>query len=414
MIRAAWLALAIVLHWLPAAAAACPPEGEPFPRFYRSAEPFRAAIAGAQMLEPLVPAPTGLTVPHHLTADHLVASGMRLAAHARPRRIVLLFPDHFFATDRAFATTGSGFDTVLGPIPGDPDGAAALLATGLDAERSCLFGADHGVRALLPFLRHYFPDVPVLPVAISIRSRRPDWDALATALDPLVDGRTLVLQSTDFSHYLPHHAARKRDQETLNLLADGGLDGLASITQPGHADSAGALYVQTALQRRMGARPTVLFNENMQQYRAAPVAETTSYMVIAYGPKTLPAPDLPGSRIVYLGGDTLFGRAITDLLLDEDAATRIETAVHAATGGRPLIVNLEGVLLPDVPTGLAHMTLAMPAALALEWLDRLNVVAVGLANNHSHDLGESGYAETRRALEAARMPHFGQGELVET
>ena len=56
------------------------------------------------------------------------------------------------------------------------------------------------------------------------------------------------------------------------------------------------------------------------------------------------------------------------------------------------------------------MTLAMPEELAIPWLKRLNVAGVGLANNHAFDLGPSGYAETTRALDAAGIRWFGQGD----
>src|SRR5262249_26164119 len=149
---------------------------------------------------------------------------------------------------------------------------------------SCLFGRDHGIRALLPFVRHYFPDTPVVPVAIALKSNRADWDAMTAALETIVDSDTLVIESTDFSHYLPQHEARRFDQQTLNVLASGLLDQLAQLRQPDHADSVGALYIQTKLQReKFGVAPLVIANENAQQYGSEYVPETTSYLVILFG-----------------------------------------------------------------------------------------------------------------------------------
>src|SRR5690606_27691372 len=62
---------------------------------------------------------------------------------------------------------------------------------------------------------------------------------------------------------------------------------------------------------------------------------------------------------------------------------------------------------------LPHMTIAMPQELTIPWLKRLNVAAVGLANNHAMDLGPAGLAETKAALDAAGIAHFGQGERID-
>lgn len=390
----------------------CPPEGQDFAAFYTDRAMIETALEKARDFQPLEKPPLGLTVPHHLFADRLVAGGIRLAAGHDYDRVILLSPDHFRRARAPFATTARGFDTVLGKVSADAAAVAALRAASPLVEESCLFAREHGVAALLPFVAKYLPGVPVVPVAISIRSTRADWEALADALAPLVTERTLILQSTDFSHYLPLHAARVRDQQTLNVLAAGSADALAALIMPEHLDSAGAMYVQAVLQQRLrGAAPRVVANENGQHYAQGFMAETTSYMVLAFvppgdGPLPLPA----GARRFFLAGDTFFGRGMSGALLDERAAERVEAAVLGATGGAPIVANLEGVLLPDVPSGLDHLVLAMPAAQATGWLRRLNVAAVSLANNHAFDIGPSGYAETLAALDHAGIAAFGQGE----
>ena len=399
-----------------AAEPACPPAGGDYPRLYSDWSLFDKAIAEVASYEPSNERLTGITSPHHLLASHLVALGFRAASGFRYKRIILLAPDHFFRSDKPFATTTHGFDTATGRVATDAAAVRQLLDGRDWIEESCLFDKEHGVRALLPFLHHYFPEASVIPVAISIKTRRADWERMAEALAPLVDGETLIVQSTDFSHYLPHHVARRFDQQTLNTIASGSLDAIAGLRQPDHADSAGALYIQTALQRRLfGAAPLVVANENMQQYSAGHIEETTSYLVILFG-RFGPGFNNPAEgkeRFYYLAGDTMFGRAMTRFLLDERHSESVENEILALTKSRPLVVNLEGVLLPNVPEALEHMTLGMPAELAVDWLKRLNVAGVGLANNHSMDLGDAGYAETLGALKQAGIPAFGQGEALE-
>ena len=107
-------------------------------------------------------------MPHHLLAADLVALGFRAASGFRYKRIVILSPDHFHKTHKLFATTVRGFDTVLGPVAADTDAVRLLEAHGDMVEDSCLFDKEHGVRAMLPFLHHYFPEAKIVPVAMSV------------------------------------------------------------------------------------------------------------------------------------------------------------------------------------------------------------------------------------------------------
>lgn len=413
------LALALLLAGAMRAAAAPPvvcPEGDrPFAAFYDDAALFTNAIAKVAEAEPSNVRLSGIVVPHHLLADRLVALGFQAASAFRYKRIVILSPDHFRRAQLPFATTARGFETVLGPVAADAQAARTLLSASALIEDSCLFDKDHGVRAMLPFIRHYFPEAKVVPVAMSIKSGREDWDKLADALERIVDEDTLVVESTDFSHYLPQHVARSYDQQTLNVMAAGSLDQIASLRQPAHADSVGALYVQTRLQQRIfGASPLVIANANSQEWSDKAANETTSYIVALFGrfEAGFNSPAGDAVSITYLAGDTNFGRFMKTALLDETARQRVISAVRGLTHGRPLVVNLEGVILPNVPEAIDDMTLAMPEDLAIPMLKALGVTGASLANNHALDLGPSGLAETRRALTAAGIPSFSQGEAL--
>lgn len=394
----------------------CPTDGQDFPRFYQEAGPFEHAFETAADYAPSNVRLTGITVPHHLLADELVALGFKAASGFRYKRIIIISPDHFRQTDKPFATTRLGFETPLGTVRTDTQAVEKLLGAGDWIEDSCLFATEHGVQAMLPFVKHYFPDAQIVPIAMSIRAARADWDRMADALAPLLGADTLLVESTDFSHYLPQHEARRFDQQTLNTIAAGSLDGVAALQQPQHADSVGALYIQMKLQKvQYGATPLVIANANSQRYSKAYVDQTTSYLVILFG-KFVPDyndPALPAVKTYYFAGDANFGRSMKKVLLDQDVGDRIAREILDRTKSRPLIVNLEGVILPNVPEAIDDMTLAMPQDLTVSWLKRLHVAGVGLANNHAMDLGASGYSETTQALSAAGIAWFGQGDALQ-
>lgn len=365
-----------------------------FPPFYPEAPPFRSAISLAQS-PPLPQRITGLTVPHHLLAADLIAGAFALASGQDYRRIIILSPDHFGRSPTPFAVAIRNFQTVLGEVPIDAAATETLRENPL-VSASNLFSHEHGVRALLPFIAHYFPRASVVAVALHRNSQPSQWDSLAQTMAPLLTADTLLLQSTDFSHYLPWPQARRHDQETLRVLSVGDPGTVIGLKQPQHLDSRGAQYLQLRLQKQVHqARPAVTASRNSQEYTGEPLASTTSYLVQVYSPENL---HIPGMQRFFFAGDTFFGRYLAAKLARQTWREELVQRVRQFTGGAPLIVNLEGVIMTECPADPGPLKLCMAARPALDILRGLNVAAVSLANNHTHDFGESAYRTMQRLL----------------
>ena len=401
------LALWIALAWAATAGAQAPPwRAHPL-----DPQHVLQAIADARPVDLGGAAVTGLVLPHHRVASDLIAAGMVTAAQGtRPERIVMLTPDHFKRSTRAFATTARDFDTVLGRVPADHAGAAALMRSPLVAD-SLLFEREHGLGELLPYVAKLFPGVPVLPVAVRIGATRAQWEAMVDLLKPWVTPRTLIIQSTDFSHYLPVEQARRRDQQMLNVIAAGDLDAMARARQPDHLDSRGSQYIQMRLQAQLfGAVPIVFGNTNSADRGATGDDNTTSYVAQVYAPaarERVVYPVLP-ARTLCVAGDSFFGRHVAVALRDEALRQRVVEQLRLRLNGCPLLLNLEGVL-GDVPAAHA-LQLTMPTDDTLRWLRELGVVAVSVANNHSRDLGDEAYAAMVLRLREAGLQVLEQGQ----
>lgn len=380
---------------------------------YADAAPFRAAIAAEARPAPGRPfRVTGITVPHHLLAADLIARGLAAAKGNGYRRVVILSPDHFSRSRRPFATTLRDFDTVFGRLANDVEASRSLLADDL-VEDSDLFEAEHGVAAVLPFVKEAFPEARIVPLVVSYRARRPDWDRALALVAALAGPDTLVIQSTDYSHYLLTRDSRQRDQETLNVIAADDLDGLERLVASDHLDSKGSQYIQMRLQRGLGSRATVVANRNSIEY--VPYASrTTSYVVSVYSPERRAFPyGYPDADVTVMAGDVFPGRSLIAPLADPAIAARLVAAVRELTGGAPLVVNLEGVLMEEPPEGIGPDLHPIPAALALPLLRALNVRAASLANNHSFDLGRGGYRESAALLRRAGIVPLLQGEVAD-
>jgi poly-gamma-glutamate synthesis protein (capsule biosynthesis protein) len=414
--HACLLALCRLLLGCGDADAACSPRCAPIPAQFRNADVFEKAIASAERLAPSRMALSGITIPHHLLAADLMALGLRMADPGAVRKIVILLPDHFRRTALAFATTRRDFDTVFGLVRTDRDGVGRLLELADLVEESGLFSREHAIGAIVPFIRHYFPNARIVPIAISIRSHRADWDRLIERLLSMIDRETIIIQSTDFSHYLPVAGAVRRDQEVLNALGARDLDAAASLKQPQHTDSRAAQYIHLKLQRELfDSEPIILFNSNSQAYASEPEPRTTSYIVQVYprSPMRQAGQDLPGSKVYCFAGDTFFGRGVPRALAGSDASERVRAEIDSVLNNCRLVLNLEGVVVPTVPGHLGPVSLAMPEDLTLAWLRALRVQAVSIATNHAMDFGPIAYRRMVRRLRSAGISVLRQGEVVD-
>ena len=357
---------------------------------------------------------TGISVPHHLLAADLIARGFWAASKGHYDRIILMSPDHFRAVQGRFATTQGDLETPFGTVALDSEAVLELLGQGDLFEPIEDVSSEHGIMAVAPFVRYFFPNASVVPVIAGVNTNQADWEEAASALAALVDDRTLIVQSTDYSHYLPWSTAVHRDQETLGILAADDVDAISSLVQPAHMDSLAAQFVQMAVQRSIGSYPVVIANRNSAEYVPA-ASSTTSYIVTIYvaDPATGSSLRYDDQTVVYFAGDALLGRFLTPILADAPALTSIVDEVLAVTEGAPLIVNLEGVILEEPVFGAPTQAHLMLGEIAIPILTRLGVVAAGLANNHSHDFGDYAFAETLRILHEADIRPLQHGVVTD-
>ena len=423
MSRAAFAVLLCLLFWAaPVGAGAARDAALPLTSMYPAPGLFEQAIGKAAQAghQPVATRVTGIAVPHHLLAADLIAEGFFRLRNQQYDRVVLLCPDHFLRGKTPVSTTRRSFRTALGLVEADREWVSRLAALDLVSE-SNLFSHEHGAQAQLPFVARFFPQARVVPLAIKANAGKEELEPLFAELSRLlrVDGEhTLVVQSTDFSHYLTPAESRVADQETLRLLAPGDPDLAWQLEQPRHVDSRAAQYLQLRLQREVfQAGLRVAARRDSGDYGCPPSGESTSYMVHVYtqdGAAQVLPKDVPR---FFFAGDAFFGRHLAPFLAPlpdkEESRANLCALASSLTGGAPLILNLEGALQDSCPPTDNPFTLCMERAAALDILGRLNVRAASLANNHSHDLGDGAYAATRETLALAGILPLEHGALTD-
>jgi MEMO1 family protein len=160
-----------------------------------------------------------LIVPH---AGYIYSGAIAATAYAtlrviasRIRRIVLLGPTHRVAV-RGLALPGAdAFDTPLGRVTLDAEGARAIAHLPQVTVSAQAHALEHSLEVQLPFLQSILTDFTLLPLAVGMATA----EEVAEVLETVWGGdETLIVISSDLSHYLPYSTAQRVDKETVQSI----------------------------------------------------------------------------------------------------------------------------------------------------------------------------------------------------
>jgi MEMO1 family protein len=212
------------------------------------------ALLDAVPPAPTFPRPKAIVVPHagYIYSGPIAASAYaRLAPHAADiRRVILLGPSHRVAVRGLAVPHARSFATPLGNVPLDTDAIAAVLKLPQVIQHDAAHAQEHSLEVQLPFLQQVLGDFSLVPFSVGFATP----DEVAEVLELIWDGpETLIVISSDLSHYHSHADATRRDRHTaddilhLRLLLD-------------HEQACGATPINGLIEvaQRRGLKPQLL------------------------------------------------------------------------------------------------------------------------------------------------------------
>lgn len=213
-----------------------------------------AMLAAASLAECPARPPKALVVPHagYIYSGPVAAQGYACVAGLRDtiERVVLLGPAHRMAVRNFVLPTARAFATPLGTVPlDDADRELLLTHPGLEMDdRPHVL--EHCLEVQLPFLQTVLNHFSIVPLLVGDAGA----DAVAELLEALWGGpETLIVISSDLSHYHPYHDAQVMDRSTTGQIA--ALRGdLHDLQACGARPINGLLHVA----RQRGLKPVVL------------------------------------------------------------------------------------------------------------------------------------------------------------
>lgn len=213
---------------------------------------------------------------------------------APSRVVVIAFTHRPWSSDGRLRNTGiatttaAAFNTPLGAVQVDVEEAAALVKeTKLITDDRALFGGEHSLEVQLPFLQVAAPQARLVPLMFGNQDDPAVIQGLADLLARRYAGdpTTVVVVSTDMSHYLQYDAAVEIDSTMLKNVVELNADAIGPCPAAPHGGFCGSALVMalTKAQKKLGWPKPIVLN-----YRNSGDTAGDRRKVVGYGAVQFP------------------------------------------------------------------------------------------------------------------------------
>src|SRR5918996_3602217 len=177
-------------------------------------------LGGVEQALPRLGYPKALVVPHagYIYSGSVAARAYDELAPARGsvRRVVLLGPVHRVAVKGLAVPSAGAFATPLGVVRVDSEALREVRELPQVVESDPAHALEHSLEVQLPFLQKVLGEFALAPFAVGMASVR----EVAEVIERLWGGpETLIVVSSDLSHYHSYDEARMIDGATITRIA---------------------------------------------------------------------------------------------------------------------------------------------------------------------------------------------------
>jgi len=182
----------------------------------------------------------GLVSPHagYEFSGPIAAYGYKQLAGRKVRTVIVMGPSHMADFRGACIPDADSYRTPLGTIPLSPKAKELAGIRPLITDPPCRVGRpswwrqspkkapppdedtpdtwEHSLEVQLPFLQKTVTDFTLVPIVFG----KVDPEQVANILKDHIDDETILVASSDLSHYYPYEAANKMDRACVEAICD--------------------------------------------------------------------------------------------------------------------------------------------------------------------------------------------------
>jgi hypothetical protein len=231
-----------------------------------------------------------LVAPHagYIYSGPVAAYAYQTLAGRSFQRVVVIAPSHAEAFSYSSIYDGDAYSTPLGQIAIDRDFARMLAASHTSIRLSSHGhmptpqGAEHAVEVQLPWLQRMLGSFTLVPIVMGDASYAASR-ALGMALAAHCGAETLIVASSDLSHYHPYDEAVRMDHQTLDAIAAWDYFSLARNIESRQWEACGGAPIVAAMiaARRLGANHSQVLRYANSGDTAGPRDRVVGYGAVA-------------------------------------------------------------------------------------------------------------------------------------
>ncbi|HYB45040.1 MAG TPA: MEMO1 family protein [Nitrososphaerales archaeon] len=167
-----------------------------------------------------------------------------------PDLIIVVAPNHYGVGSGVSAYDSGSWETPLGSLKVDEASAKELAKdTGIVDFDPVAHKLEHSLEVQLPFLQMiYGASVPILPVCISFQDQETTTALAAGVANIARTRRTVLVASSDLTHYEPAEEAKKKDTALISQILKMDVDGFYSTLERLQVTACGFGAISTVMQ----------------------------------------------------------------------------------------------------------------------------------------------------------------------
>jgi hypothetical protein len=193
------------------------------------------------MSEPNISSITGMVAPHagYIYSGLTAAHAFHQIKNMNYETVIIISPSHREYFPGISIYNGDAYNTPLGELEVDENFRKELtqqsesIFAGNDGHRG-----EHGIEVELPFLINAIGFPKIVPIVMGDQ-RKELVDELSQKLSPLLNEKTLVIASSDLSHFYTKNVADKLDSVAAERISSLDADGLQSALDNKRCEACG-------------------------------------------------------------------------------------------------------------------------------------------------------------------------------
>jgi AmmeMemoRadiSam system protein B len=161
---------------------------------------------------------TGVICPHagYIYSGFCAAHSYKLLSNKQFKTAIILHPSHRGNHFSFSVSPYKEYQTPLGNLELDNKLAGKLFEKGAEVIDAWYHQNEHSMEVQLPFIKYIKPDIKIVPVMFGAQNISVS-KALAEILADVIDDETVIVVSTDLSHY---HSAKEAELMDKELIED--------------------------------------------------------------------------------------------------------------------------------------------------------------------------------------------------